>query len=97
MPTPPARRAIVSPGAKTDFEAGLDAKIGLASNLTADLTVNPDFGQVEADPRDQILTTYETFFTEKRPFFLEGKNIFDYGIDKDVLFYSRRIGHAPSL
>jgi Domain of unknown function (DUF5916) len=83
-------------GAKTDFEAGLDAKIGLASNLTADLTVNPDFGQVEADPSEINLTTYETFFTEKRPFFLEGKNIFDYGIDKDVLFYSRRIGHAPS-
>ena len=83
-------------GAKTDFEGGLDAKIGLASNLTADLTVNPDFGQVEADPSEINLTTYETFFAEKRPFFLEGKTIFDYGIDDDVMFYSRRIGHAPS-
>ncbi len=83
-------------GTKTDFEGGLDAKIGLASNLTADLTVNPDFGQVEADPSEINLTTYETFFAEKRPFFLEGKNIFDYGIDDDVMFYSRRIGHAPT-
>ena len=81
--------------AKTSFEVGLDAKIGLASNLTADLTVNPDFGQVEADPSEINLTTYETFLNEKRPFFLEGKNIFDYGIDDDVMFYSRRIGQAP--
>ena len=83
--------------AKTSFDGGLDAKIGLASNLTADLTVNPDFGQVEADPSEINLTTYETFLTEKRPFFLEGKNIFDYGIDNDVMFYSRRIGHAPTF
>jgi hypothetical protein len=83
-------------GTKTDFEGGLDAKIGLASNLTADLTVNPDFGQVEADPSEINLTTYETFFAEKRPFFLEGKNIFDYGINDDVMFYSRRIGRAPA-
>jgi Domain of unknown function (DUF5916) len=83
-------------GADTDAEAGLDAKIGLASNLTLDLTVNPDFGQVEADPSEVNLTTYETFFAEKRPFFLEGKTIFESGIDEDVLFYSRRIGHAPS-
>jgi len=85
------------PGSKTNFQAGLDAKIGLTSNLTADLTVNPDFGQVEADPSEINLTTYETFFAEKRPFFLEGKNIFDYGIDNDVMFYSRRIGHVPSI
>jgi len=84
-------------GPETSAEAGLDAKVGLASNLTLDLTVNPDFGQVEADPSEVNLTTYETFFTEKRPFFLEGKNIFDYGIDDDAVFYSRRIGHAPSF
>jgi hypothetical protein len=84
-------------GAKTNFEGGLDAKIGLASNLTADLTVNPDFGQVEADPSQINLTTYETFLSEKRPFFLEGRSIFDYGIDDDVMFYSRRIGQAPTF
>jgi Domain of unknown function (DUF5916) len=84
-------------GAKTTADAGLDAKIGLTSNLTADLTVNPDFGQVEADPSQINLTTYETFLAEKRPFFLEGKNIFDYGIDDDVMFYSRRIGQAPAF
>ncbi len=83
--------------AKTNFEGGLDAKIGLASNLTADLTVNPDFGQVEADPSQINLTTYETFLAEKRPFFLEGRNIFDYGIGDDVMFYSRRIGQAPTF
>jgi hypothetical protein len=82
-------------GTKTNFEGGLDAKIGLASNFTTDLTINPDFGQVEADPSEINLTTYETFLTEKRPFFLEGRNIFDYGIDDDVMFYSRRIGQAP--
>jgi len=85
-------------GSETDFEGGVDAKAGLSSNLTLDLTVNPDFGQVEADPSEVNLTTYETFFTEKRPFFLEGKSIFDTGIDDtDLAFYSRRIGHAPSL
>ena len=84
-------------GADTDWEAGLDAKVGLASNFTMDLTVNPDFGQVEADPSEVNLTTYETFFAEKRPFFLEGKNIFDDGIDDDIVFYSRRIGHAPGF
>ena len=55
---------------------GLDAKVGLASNFTMDATVNPDFGQVEADPSVVNLTTYETFYEEKRPFFLEGKRIF---------------------
>ncbi len=84
-------------GAETDFAAGLDAKVGLTSNFTMDLTVNPDFGQVEADPSLVNLTTYETFFEEKRPFFLEGKNIFESGINDDLLFYSRRIGHAPAF
>ena len=83
-------------GAETTWEAGLDAKVGLATNFTADLTVNPDFGQVEADPSEINLTTYETFLTEKRPFFLEGKSILEFPIDEnDLLFYSRRIGHVP--
>jgi hypothetical protein len=76
---------------------GLDAKIGLSSNFTVDLTVNPDFGQVESDPSVMNLTAFETFYEEKRPFFLEGLTIFDYKFDNQSLFYSRRIGHTPSL
>lgn len=76
--------------------AGLDAKIGVSSNFTIDLTVNPDFGQVESDPSVMNLTAFETFYDEKRPFFLEGLTIFDYDFDEQNLFYSRRIGHAPS-
>ncbi|MFH0842953.1 MAG: DUF5916 domain-containing protein [Bacteroidota bacterium] len=76
--------------------AGLDAKIGVSSNFTIDLTVNPDFGQVESDPSVMNLTAFETFYEEKRPFFLEGLTIFDYDFDQTDLFYSRRIGHAPS-
>ncbi len=75
---------------------GLDAKIGLTSNFTVDMTVNPDFGQVESDPSVMNLTAFETFYEEKRPFFLEAKNIFDDNLDDLMLFYSRRIGHAPS-
>lgn len=76
--------------------AGLDAKIGVSSNFTIDLTINPDFGQVESDPSVMNLTAFETFYEEKRPFFLEGLTIFDYKFDRQNLFYSRRIGHAPS-
>jgi hypothetical protein len=76
---------------------GLDAKIGVSSNFTVDLTVNPDFGQVESDPSVMNLTAFETFYEEKRPFFLEGLTIFDYKFDHQNLFYSRRIGHSPSL
>lgn len=75
---------------------GLDAKIGISSNFTVDLTVNPDFGQVESDPSVMNLTAFETFYEEKRPFFLEGVTIFNFDFD-DPLFYSRRIGHVPSL
>jgi hypothetical protein len=80
-----------------DFTAnmGIDGKIGLSSNFTIDLTINPDFGQVEADPSVLNLTAFETFFDEKRPFFLEGKSIFDFSVNGDQLFYSRRIGHRP--
>ena len=57
--------------------------------------MNPDFGQVEADPSVVNLTAYETFYEEKRPFFLEGRKLFDFGIeDEDQLFYSRRIGRG---
>jgi hypothetical protein len=70
--------------------------------MTMDLTVNPDFGQVEADPSEVNLSAYETFFSEKRPFFIEGNNITNFGlglgdgdIGNDNLFYSRRIGREP--
>lgn len=76
--------------------AGLDAKVGLSTNFTLDATVNPDFGQVEADPSVVNLTAYETFYEERRPFFLEGRKIFDFVTEaSDQLFYSRRIGQPP--
>ena len=83
--------------------AGLDGKIGITNNLTLDFTINPDFGQVEADPSEVNLTTFETKFSEKRPFFIEGKNILSLNLlsgggplSSDNLFYSRRIGRNPS-
>jgi hypothetical protein len=75
--------------------AGFDGKFGVSSNLVLDLSVNPDFGQVEADPSELNLTSFETFFNEKRPFFLEGKEIFDFNLAGAQLFYSRRIGQVP--
>jgi hypothetical protein len=82
--------------------AGLDLKYGLGSNLTLDATVNPDFGQVEADPAVLNLTAFEQFFQERRPFFIEGSGIFRFDTDCNDgdctgLFYSRRIGRNPSL
>ena len=84
--------------------AGVDLKYGITSNLTLDATVNPDFGQVEADPAQLNLTAFETFFEERRPFFLEGAGIFTFNtscgdIDSGCtgLFYSRRIGRNPQL
>jgi len=83
---------------------GADVKYGLTSNLTLDGTVNPDFGQVEADPAVLNLSAFEQFFQERRPFFLEGAGIFNFagqgGGDGNVsnsLFYSRRVGRAPQL
>ncbi|MDR0430878.1 MAG: carbohydrate binding family 9 domain-containing protein [Tannerellaceae bacterium] len=73
--------------------AGVDGKIGLSSDFTLDFTLNPDFGQVEADPSTINLTAFETWYEEKRPFFLEGKNIFDMA--GESMFYSRRIGARP--
>ena len=83
--------------------AGGDIKYGLTSNITIDATVNPDFGQVEADPSVVNLTSFETFYQERRPFFVEGTGIFNFNVDCNVvncsgenLFYSRRIGHDPA-
>ena len=72
---------------------GADAKIGFGSNLTLDATVNPDFGQVEADPAEVNLSAFETFFDEKRPFFIEGSGLLNSPFEG--YFYSRRIGAAP--
>ena len=82
--------------------AGADVKYGLTSNLTLDATVNPDFGQVEADPSVLNLSAFEQFFEERRPFFLEGSGIFRYDMQCNDgmctgLFYSRRIGRSPQL
>jgi hypothetical protein len=89
-------------GTDPGYNIGLDGKIGVTNNLTLDFAINPDFGQVEADPSVVNLTAYETFFEEKRPFFIEGKNITSFNVglgDGDVgndnLFYSRRIGRRP--
>ncbi|MBN2409409.1 MAG: carbohydrate binding family 9 domain-containing protein, partial [Candidatus Aminicenantes bacterium] len=94
-------------GRKSLGNAGFDLKVGLKSNLTLDATVNPDFGQVEVDPAVVNLSAYETYYEEKRPFFIEGASIFDnFGrgglyFDANInwpmprFFYSRRIGRAP--
>jgi len=73
--------------------AGADIKMGLGPNLTLDATINPDFGQVEADPAEVNLSAYETYFEERRPFFTEGSQLFDF--NGPTFFYSRRIGRQP--
>ena len=73
--------------------AGADFKMGLGSSLTLDATINPDFGQVEADPAEVNLSAVPTFFNERRPFFTEGANLLRG--NGAAYFYSRRIGEAP--
>jgi hypothetical protein len=84
------------------WNLGLDGRVGLGPTFTLDFTINPDFGQVEADPSQLNLTTYETYFSEKRPFFLEGADMFRWALDtglfdngNETLFYSRRVGRTP--
>jgi hypothetical protein len=72
---------------------GLDMRYGLSSNVSLNATLNPDFGQVEADPASLNLSAFETFYEERRPFFVEGNTIF--GKPGSALFYSRRIGKQP--
>ena len=84
---------------------GLDGKIGVTNDLTLDFTIHPDFGQVEADPSAIALDGFQIFFQERRPFFIENNNIYNYPFSQskawlptggiDNLFYSRRIGRAP--
>jgi hypothetical protein len=78
------------------LSVGADLKYGVTSNLTLTATFNPDFGQVEADPSQVNLSAFETFLQERRPFFVEGVDVFNFGIGGgEALFYSRRIGRTP--
>ncbi|MGE3277517.1 MAG: DUF5916 domain-containing protein [Vicinamibacterales bacterium] len=79
---------------------GLDLKYALRPGLNLTATINPDFGQVEADPAVVNLDAFETFFQERRPFFVEGSGIFQFNMDCNDgactgLFYSRRVGRRP--
>jgi hypothetical protein len=87
-----------------DMRVGGDLKYQLSSTLTLDATINPDFGQVEVDPASVNLSAFETFYSEQRPFFVEGSGLFSFGdfwcincsnAESMSLFYSRRIGRAP--
>jgi hypothetical protein len=92
-------------GSKESIRAGLDLKYLLTPNLTLDATFNPDFGQVEVDPAVVNLSAFETFFSERRPFFVSGSGVFGYGgfncyfcsnVSSLQAFYSRRVGRAPT-
>ncbi len=80
-------------GNEIEPRIGGDLKMGLGPNLTLDATINPDFGQVEADPAEINLSAFETVFSEKRPFFTEGSNLL--AGNGPSYFYSRRIGGPP--
>jgi hypothetical protein len=106
--TPHAPGDPFNDGSKLSPGFGADARVGLGSNLTLNATVNPDFGQVEVDPAVVNLSDVETFFNEKRPFFVEGSSIFNFGYGGQRnfwgfnwsgpnFFYSRRIGRSLSL
>lgn len=107
LPYTVQRASYVDPGSnpyrskpELGTEAGLDLLLRVSSNLTVNAAFNPDFGQVEVDPAVVNLGVYETFFDEKRPFFVEGSEIFDFGAagtSGGQLFYSRRVGRSPSL
>ncbi len=94
-------------GSRQQYGFGADFKYGITSNITLDGTINPDFGQVEVDPAVINLSDFETFFSERRPFFIEGATIFRFGRGgsnsnwgfnwgNPNFFYSRRIGKAPT-
>lgn len=90
-----------APGSRASdasLDAGTDLKVGLGPNLTLDATINPDFGQVESDPAVLNLTAFETFFDERRPFFIEGIQIYEFSAGPGQLLYTRRIGaEAPII
>jgi hypothetical protein len=83
-------------GRNLTSRVGVDLKMGLGPSLTLEATVNPDFGQVEADPAEVNLSAFETFFAEKRPFFTEGANLLNLA-QANNFFYSRRIGASPTV
>src|SRR5665213_2637790 len=98
------RRGIGSSGRAQRFSAGADLKVGVTPSLRLTAAVNPDFGQVEADPSVVNLSAFETFFNEQRPFFVEGQGRYAFNLNCSAvncngegLFYSRRIGRAPQL
>jgi hypothetical protein len=89
---------------KSYVDIGGDVKYRLAPNVTLDATINPDFGQVEADPAVLNLSAYESFFDERRPFFVAGRGLFRFDVNcsavncnGETLYYSRRIGRTPPL
>jgi len=91
-------------GNRSNITFGADLKYRVVSNLTLDATVNPDFGQVESDPAVLNLSAYESFFDERRPFFVAGRGLFRFDVNcsavncnSEGLYYSRRIGRTPEL
>ena len=89
---------------KSNVTVGGDVKYRVAPNLTLDATINPDFGQVESDPAVLNLSAYESFFDERRPFFVAGRGLFRFDVNcsavncnGESLYYSRRIGRTPEL
>ncbi len=77
------------------LDGGLDMRVGLGTSTTLSATINPDFGQVELDPAVLNLSIFETFFPEKRPFFLEDSRAFQSPFGQFPMFHSRRIGASP--
>jgi hypothetical protein len=113
MPYASAKSSSLAAHAGTPFDShgrptmrgGLDLRDNVTSNLTLNATINPDFGQVEVDPAVLNLSAFETFFPEKRPFFVENSQVFDFGlfncsfcsnVESMQGFYSRRVGRAPT-
>ena len=113
MPYASAKSSSLAENAGTPFDThgrptmrgGLDLRDNVTSNLTLNATINPDFGQVEVDPAVLNLSAFETFFPEKRPFFVENSQVFDFGLFNCTFcsnvegmqgFYSRRVGRAPT-
>ncbi len=92
---PESQGILYAPRRLTNLDGGVDVKLGVTSDFTLDLAANPDFGQVEADPAVVNLSAFESFFPEKRPFFVEGSGLFSLYLPIGQMFYSRRLGRPP--